>query len=191
MNFKLIIIIGFSYLYGFFELFMSERQRRKRKENIVYSGDKGSIWFLIILIGVGFFLSFSIGATRIGRIYHWDTFFVIGAILALVGLLIRRNSILTLRQHFTYTVTKLENHELIEAGLYKNIRHPGYLGQLFIFIGISTSLSNWLSVLFMIIPVFLGFYYRIRVEERFMVEQMGKKYQDYQKRTNRLIPGIY
>ena len=191
MNFKLIKIICFSYLYGFFELFMSLRQRRKRKENIVYSGDKGSIWFLIILIGVGYFLSFSIGATRIGRIYHWDMFFVIGAILVLVGLIIRINSILTLKQHFTYTVTKIENHELIEAGLYKNIRHPGYLGQLFIFIGISTSLSNWLSILFMIIPVLTGFIYRIRVEERFMVEQMGEKYQDYQKRTKRLIPLIY
>ena len=170
---------------------MSLRQRRKRKENIVYSGDKGSIWFLIILIGVGYFLSLSIGTTRIGRIYHWDMFFVIGAILVLVGLIIRINSILTLKQHFTYTVTKIENHELIEAGLYKNIRHPGYLGQLFIFIGISTSLSNWLSVLFMIIPVLIGFIYRIRVEERFMVEQMGDKYQDYQKRTKRLIPMIY
>ena len=170
---------------------MSLRQRRKRKGIIVYSGDKGSIWFLIILIGVGYFLSFCIGATRIGRIYHWDTFFVIGAILVLVGLIIRINSILTLKQHFTYTVTQIENHALIEAGLYKNIRHPGYLGQLFIFIGISTSLSNWLSILFMIIPVLTGFIYRIRVEERFMVEQMGEKYQDYQKRTKRLIPLIY
>jgi protein-S-isoprenylcysteine O-methyltransferase Ste14 len=191
MNFKLIIIILFSYLYGFFELFMSLRQRRKRKENIVHSGDKGSIWFLIILIGVGYFLAFSVGATRIGRIYYWDTFFVIGAILVVVGLIIRINSILTLKQHFTYTVTKIENHELIEAGLYKNIRHPGYLGQLFVFIGISTSLSNWLSILFMIIPVLIGFIYRIRVEERFMIEQIGEKYQDYQKRTKRLIPMIY
>ena len=170
---------------------MNLRQRRKRKQNIVSSGDKGSIWFLIILIGVGYFLSFRIGATRIGRIYHWDTFFVIGVILVLVGLIIRINSILTLKQYFTYTVTKIENHELIEAGLYKKIRHPGYLGQLFIFIGISTSLSNWLSILFMIIPVLMGFIYRIRVEERFMVKQMGEKYQDYQKRTKRLIPMIY
>ncbi len=181
----------FSYLYGFFELFMGLRQRRKRTQNIVYAGDKGSIWFLIILIAVGYFLSFRIGVTRIGRIYHWDTFFIIGAIMILVGLIIRINSILTLKQHFTYTVTKIENHELIETGLYKNIRHPGYLGQIFIFIGTSTSLSNWLSVLFMIIPVLLGFIYRIRVEEKFMVEHIGAKYQDYKKRTKRLIPMIY
>jgi protein-S-isoprenylcysteine O-methyltransferase Ste14 len=98
---------------------------------------------------------------------------------------------LTLKKQFTYTVTKIENHELIETGLYKNIRHPGYLGQLIIFLGISTCLSNWLSILLMIIPVLLGYLNRINIEEKFMVEQMGQKYLDYQKRTKKLIPTIY
>jgi protein-S-isoprenylcysteine O-methyltransferase Ste14 len=87
-------------------------------------------------------------------------------------------------------VTKIANHELIESGLYKYIRHPGYLGQLIIFLGISISLSNWISVLLMIIPVSLGYIYRIRVEEKFMIENMGSKYIDYQKRTKKLIPKI-
>jgi protein-S-isoprenylcysteine O-methyltransferase Ste14 len=100
-------------------------------------------------------------------------------------------SILTLKKQFTYTITKIENHELIETGLYKNIRHPGYLGQLIIFLGISTCLSNWLSILLMIIPVLLGYLNRINIEEKFMVEQMGQKYLDYQKRTKKLIPAIY
>jgi protein-S-isoprenylcysteine O-methyltransferase Ste14 len=75
--------------------------------------------------------------------------------------------------------------------LYKFIRHPGYLGQLIIFIGISTSMSNWLSILAMMIPVTVGYLYRISVEERFMIEQMGEDYLNYQKRTKRLIPMIY
>jgi protein-S-isoprenylcysteine O-methyltransferase Ste14 len=191
MNLKIIIIIAFSYLYGFFEIFMSMRQKQKRKVDIVHSGDKGSIWAMIILIGIGYTLSFNIGITRVGRIYHWDTFFAIGVILIIIGMVIRINSILTLKQHFTYTVTRLENHALIETGLYKNIRHPGYLGQLIIFLGTAISLSNWLSVVFMMIPVGIGFIYRIRVEERFMIKQMGQEYVDYQKRTKRLIPKIF
>ena len=170
---------------------MSWRQKQNRKHEIVKSGDKSSIWILTILIGIGYLLSFSIGATRTGRIYHWDIFFTIGAILIVVGLIIRIISILTLKQHFTYTVTKIENHELIETGIYKSIRHPGYLGQIIIFIGISTSLSNWLSIVFMIVPVLIGYIYRIKTEERFMTEQMGQKYIDYQKRTKRLIPMIF
>ena len=111
--------------------------------------------------------------------------------LTILGLIIRITSILTLKQQFTYTVTKIENHELIESGLYKFIRHPGYLGQLIIFVGISTSLSNWLSVIVMMIPVSVGFIYRITVEEKFMKDHIGQKYVDYQKKTKRLIPMIY
>jgi protein-S-isoprenylcysteine O-methyltransferase Ste14 len=189
MNIKVIIIVAFSLLYGFFEIFMSMRQRNKR--SVIKTGDRLSIWILFISISLGYWLSFIIGATRIGRIYHWDTFFLIGAVLIIIGLIIRVSAILTLKQHFTYIVTKIENHELIENGLYKSIRHPGYLGQMIIFLGISTSLSNWLSIIFMIVPVFIGYIYRITVEEKFMIKQMGQKYLDYRKKTKRLIPLIY
>ena len=189
MNTKLIIIIGFSYLYGFFERFMNFRQRRK--SNVINSGDKGSLRLLYILITVGYVLSFSIGSTKIGRIYHWDTLFAIGVVLIVIGLVIRIQSIWTLKQYFTYSVAKIENHKLIETGLYKSIRHPGYLGQLIIFIGISTLLSNWLSIVFMIIPIAIGYIYRIKIEERFMIEQIGENYLNYINRTKRLIPMIY
>ena len=75
--------------------------------------------------------------------------------------------------------------------MYKSIRHPGYLGQIVIFIGISTSMSNWLSIVLMMIPIALGYGYRIEVEERFMTEQMGEYYLNYKNRTKRLIPMIY
>ena len=189
MNIKLILIIVFSILYGLFEIFMSRRKQDNRK--ISKSGDKGSIWLLTISISMGYWLSFIIASTKTGRIYHWNTFFVIGSLLALTGLIIRVTSIMKLKQQFTYSVTKIENHELIETGLYKIIRHPGYLGQLIIFLGISVCLSNWLSILLMIIPVLSGYLNRINVEERFMIEQMGEKYLDYRKRTKRLIPSIY
>jgi protein-S-isoprenylcysteine O-methyltransferase Ste14 len=170
---------------------MSVRQRLNRKSNVINSGDKGSIWIMFILIAIGYSLSFRIAATKIGRISHWDIFFAAGVLLIIIGLIIRIKAILELKQHFTYTVTEIENHKLIETGLYKNIRHPGYLGQLLIFMGTALSFSNWLSVVFMMIPVLFGYINRIVVEERFMIKQFGQKYIDYQKRTNRLIPKMY
>lgn len=142
---KIISIIAVSYLYGFFEVFMNLRQRNKSK--VATSGDKSSLWWLYGLITLGYFLSFSIGAMKIGRIYDWNTFFAIGMALVVIGFVIRTHSILTLNQYFTYSVAKVENHKIIETGLYKFIRHPGYLGQLIIFFGISISISNWLSIL--------------------------------------------
>jgi protein-S-isoprenylcysteine O-methyltransferase Ste14 len=189
MNTKIIIIFSFSVLYGLFEIYMSKRG--KSKIAISKSGDKGSIWVLVLAISVGYWLSFIIASTKIGRIYHWNTFFTIGSILAAIGLIIRIASILTLRQQFPFTVTKIADHQLIDTGLYKYIRHPGYLGQLIIFLGIATSLSNWLSVLLMIIPVMAGYIYRIRVEENFMTQQMGQQYIEYQNRTKKLIPYIF
>ncbi len=124
-------------------------------------------------------------------VYDWNTFFAIGMALFVIGLIIRIQSIRTLKQYFSYSVEQVENHPLIEIGLYKIIRHPGYLGQLLIFTGISISLSNWLSVLFMMIPVSIGYMHRIKVEENFMVEQMGDRYLNYQKRTKRLIPMVF
>ena len=189
MDPKIIIIIAVSYLYGFFEVFMNLRQRSKSQ--ITYSGDKRSLWLLYGLITVGYALSFSIGATTIGRVYYWNTLFAIGVALVVIGFVIRIHSMLTLKQYFTYSVAKVEGHRIVETGLYKFIRHPGYLGQLIIFIGISISISNWLSILVMMIPVTLGYLYRINVEERFMREQLGEDYLNYQERTKRIIPMIY
>ena len=189
MDTKTIIIIAVSYLYGFFEVFMNLRQRSKSK--VTTSSDKSSLWRLYGLITLGYALSFSIGATRIGRIYAWNTLFIVGMALFVIGFIIRIHSLLTRKQYFTYSVAKVENHKIIETGLYKFIRHPGYLGQLIIFVGISISISNWLSLLVMMIPVTLGYLYRIKVEERFMLEQLGKEYMSYQERTKRLIPMFY
>jgi len=189
MDPKIIIIIAVSYVYGFFEVFRNIRQRNKSK--VTSSSDRSSVWWLYGLITVGYALSFAIGATKIGRIYDWNTFFATGMALFVIGLLIRIYSILTLEQYFTYSVAKVENHKIIATGLYKFIRHPGYLGQLIIFIGISTSMSNWLSILLMMIPVMLGYLYRIKVEERFMTDQFGEDYKNYQERTKRIIPMLY
>ena len=113
MDLKIIIIIAVSYLYGFFELFLNLRQRSKSK--VATAGDKRSLWALYSLITVGYALSFSIGATRIGRIYYWNTFFAIGMALFVIGFIIRIHSLLTLKQYFTYSVAKVENHKIIET----------------------------------------------------------------------------
>ncbi len=189
MDAKIVIIITVSYLYGFFEVFLNLRQRNKNRATA--TSDKGSLWLLYGLITVGYALSFAIGATKTGRIYPWNTFFAIGMTLFAIGFMVRIYSILTLKQYFTYSVAKVENHKIIDTGLYSFIRHPGYLGQLIIFVGISISISNWLSIVLMMIPVTVGYLYRIKVEEKFMTDQFGEDYQKYQERTKKIIPMLY
>ncbi len=189
MDVKIVIIITVSYLYGFFEVFLNLRQRNKNSATT--TSDKGSLWLLYGLITVGYALSFAIGATKIGRIYPWNTFFATGMALFAIGFMVRIYSILTLKQYFMYSVAKVENHKIIDTGLYSFIRHPGYLGQLIIFVGISISISNWLSIVLMMIPVTVGYLYRIKVEEKFMTDQFGEDYQKYKERTKKIIPMLY
>ena len=187
METKLILTFILSLCYGFFELFMSRRIQNK----ITTPGDKGSIWVLSVSIATGYWLSFLIASTNTGRIYNWDTLFILGLLIVTIGLIIRITSILALKQQFTYTVTKVDNHGLIQTGIYKKIRHPGYLGQLIIFLGLSTCLSNWISIILMFVSVFPGFLNRISVEEKFMADHFGQQYLDYKAHTKRLIPFIY
>lgn len=191
MNTKLLLIIAFSYFYGFFEIAMSLRQRLRRKKEILLSGDRGSLWVLISLTAVGYVLAFNFAARLPGRIYHWNLFFAMGSVMVILGLVLRIAAIQTLRQHFTYTVTQVEQHELIRTGLYSRIRHPGYLGQILVFTGTALALSNYLSLLGMVIPVMIGYLNRIGVEEKFMERSLGEKYLDYQKKTKKLLPGIF
>lgn len=189
MNAKIIVIISFVYLYGIFEYFISRRQRKKIK--IVSKGDKGSLKILILCISIGYLLSFLVASTKFGRIYYWNYLFSIGLIISAVGLAIRIISIKTLSRYFTYSVTEVAKHEIVKKGLYKTIRHPGYLGQIIIFTGISISLSNWVSIILMLTSVMIGYINRMNIEEKFMLEQFGKDYFSYQKRTKRLLPKIY
>lgn len=189
MNTKIIVIISFVYLYGIFEYFISLRQSKKIK--IVSKGDKGSLKILLFCISIGYLLSFLFAATKIGRVYYWNYMFTLGLIISAIGLAIRIFSIKTLNRYFTYSVTKVANQEIVEKGLYKTIRHPGYLGQIIIFTGISISLSNWVSIILMLISIMIGYINRINVEEKFMLKQLGSNYYSYQKRTKRLLPKFY
>jgi protein-S-isoprenylcysteine O-methyltransferase Ste14 len=51
-----------------------------------------------------------------------------------------------------------------------------------------TSIIAGLAVPLLLLP---GLVYRMRVEERFLVEQFGNDYTTYADRTRRLIPGVW
>jgi protein-S-isoprenylcysteine O-methyltransferase Ste14 len=186
---KLVVIVVFSCLYALFEVFLNLRQ--VRRSTVTASGDRRSLVVMYILITVGYTLAFAIGATRVGRIHAWNAFFAAGGALALAGLGIRVSALLTLGRQFVHTVARVEDHHLVTSGLYGSIRNPGYLGQLLIFLGISVSVSNGLSILAMMIPVTIAYLYRIKVEETFMAEQFGAAYREYKGRTKRLLPLVY
>jgi protein-S-isoprenylcysteine O-methyltransferase Ste14 len=115
----------------------------------------------------------------------------LGVMIIALGMVIRIIAIITLGKFFTVNVAIRDNHRVIQSGLYKYIRHPAYLGAIMSFVGFGVSLNNWISLAIISIFVSGVMIYRLRIEEKVLIEQFGEEYKEYMKRTFRLIPWIY
>jgi protein-S-isoprenylcysteine O-methyltransferase len=114
-----------------------------------------------------------------------------GAVVLLAGAAIRLHAIAVLANQFTSRVTICTEHKLVSSGLYRYVRHPSYLGQILILLGIGALLANVVAVLAAPLMTIIALVWRIRVEERAMSEHFGAAYQDYRKTTWRLLPLVW
>jgi protein-S-isoprenylcysteine O-methyltransferase Ste14 len=92
---------------------------------------------------------------------------------------------------FTVNVAIAADHQLVDTGPYRFVRHPSYTGALLAFVGFAMVLRNWASVLVISLPIAFAFLYRISVEELALVQALGERYRAYIKRTKRLLPFVY
>ena len=88
-------------------------------------------------------------------------------------------------------VTIEKDHELVERGPFRIVRHPSYAGVLLAFVGFALSLGNWAALLVVILPIGAAFIHRINVEEDALSGALRPPYTDYMRRTKRLVPFIY
>ena len=130
--------------------------------------------------------------------FHWTTISpslssvgYLGIPFLLVGIAVRIVSRLTLGKQFSGHVQTTEGHRLITSGIYSSIRHPAYLGYLCLLIGFPLcfgSIAGFGCAIAAGIPALI---YRIRIEERALLQWFGEEYQRYQKRTCRLVPLLW
>lgn len=154
--------------------------------------DQGSHLVLLVLLGLGICLGVLLAFTVQGfAITRASVFlFWLGILLMDAGIALRLYAITVLGAFFTTTVAVAAEQTVIDWGPYRFIRHPSYTGLLLILLGLGLSLTNWLSLLFIMGGALLGLSYRIRVEERVLKEHLGQRYQEYMQRTKRLIPFV-
>lgn len=167
--------------------------RVKRSERLgATDQDKSSLRFIWMTIAICVSTGVFLGLARIGLLSAKSYFISLsGLVLIVLGLAIRWTAILTLRRYFTVDVAIVSDHRIIKKGIYKAIRHPAYTGSLLSFLGLGLSFSNWLSTLVIFVPMLAAFLYRIKVEEKALIESFGDEYLNYCKVTKRLIPLVY
>jgi protein-S-isoprenylcysteine O-methyltransferase len=176
-------------LFPISEVALAVFKRANRRAAAV--DDRGSLRLIWIVIGASVCAAIglewvSAAAIQVpGRILH-----PVALGLLLLGLAIRWVSILTLGRFFTVNVSVQHDHELVEAGPYRYVRHPSYSGLLLAFVGLGLNAGNWLSLGAVVIPITLAVLWRIRIEERALVEALGTPYVQYSARTKRLVPGL-
>ena len=156
----------------------------------------GMIWAVIaVSIAAGIFVARS-GSLATGVIglfdfpdSDWIRVLAVGLFVA--GLAVRWWAIVTLGRFFTVDVVVEKDHELVERGPFRWVRHPSYTGVLLAFVGWALTLGNWVAMAVVLVPIFVAFVRRMNVEEKALHRALGDRYVAYIRRTKRLIPGIY
>lgn len=83
-----------------------------------------------------------------------------------------------------------KDHELVERGPFRIVRHPSYPGVLLAFMGLALSPCNWAALL-VLLAIGAAFIHRMNVEEDALSSALGPRYAEYMKRTRRLVPFVY
>jgi protein-S-isoprenylcysteine O-methyltransferase Ste14 len=149
----------------------------------------GIIWLVIaVSITAGLFVALNFPAAALP---HGRIFASAGVVLFVAGLILRWWAIITLGRFFTVDVTIEKDHELVERGPFRIVRHPSYAGVLLAFVGLGLSFGNWAALLVILLPIGAAFIRRMNVEEDALSRALGRHYADYMKRTKRLVPFVY
>ena len=97
----------------------------------------------------------------------------------------------TLGRFFSLEVRIQGDHRVVDTGPYHLLRHPGYAGVLFGFIGLGLAVQSWVSVLLLFVVMTAALTYRTRIEEKFLLSELGDEYVRYMARTKRLVPFVW
>jgi len=116
---------------------------------------------------------------------------IVGIVLLIIGGLIELLSRIQIGKFGGPKIVVEQEHQLITSGIYNYIRHPMYLGFLFLFLGYSMSFGSIILTCVITISFFLIFKNRMDLEEKLLIASFEDEYLKYMNHTRRLFPFIY
>jgi protein-S-isoprenylcysteine O-methyltransferase Ste14 len=79
---------------------------------------------------------------------------------------------------------------IVEAGPYRWVRNPMYLGHLIFMLGLAITFWSWAALLLLAFHI-IWFQRRVLEDEVRLETMFGEEYRGYKRRVKRWIPGIY
>ncbi len=157
---------------------------------LLKTGDRGTgaqiIWSIYL---VQLAATLEAAYLRYPQSIAWDSVAYIALIGCVIGLSIRTWAVVILGDFFTMHISIEKDHIIISKGPYALVRHPSYLGAYILYLSAAVFLHAWYAALIaatLLLP--FAFLRRIHFEENRLLEEFGEDYEDYRKRTYKIIP---
>ena len=112
-----------------------------------------------------------------------------GMILCVAGLGFAIWARVVIGRNWSGAVTLKEDHQLVDRGPYRLVRHPIYTGILLMYVATAIVLGHLAGCIGVVI-VFGSFWIKLIREERVMLNQFPGEYTAYRQRVKRLIPFV-
>jgi protein-S-isoprenylcysteine O-methyltransferase Ste14 len=114
--------------------------------------------------------------------------FILGAVCAVLSFKLRWAAIDALGKFWSLHVEIRDNHEFVQSGPFRFVRHPVYFSMVLELAATGLLCSAWWMLA--VIPVLFvpALIMRLRLEEPALLEKFGDQYREYQRRVPMLIP---
>jgi len=152
------------------------------------SGERARYWILLV---IAYFLL--IKSSSLPHPLDWlfiprtESSAWIGAFLCVSGLAFAIWARITLGRNWSGAITLKEEHELIERGPYRIVRHPIYTGILAMFAGTAVAIGTFGGFVGVLL-LFISSWIKLKREEDLMLKQFPAEYSAYRRRVKRIIP---
>jgi protein-S-isoprenylcysteine O-methyltransferase Ste14 len=184
------VILFISWIWALSEIIGSYIiPRLRQKGKVKARSDRGSRLVIWLGIFVSIFLSDYFAINNITPIP--ESFFYVGIVLMLAGIVFRQWAIWVLGRFFSTRVRIVSDHRIVMEGPYRFLRHPSYTGMLMILLGLGLASRTWLGTVIILALFSLVIGYRVSVEENALKAEFGQEYLEYAKKTKRLFPFLF
>lgn len=141
--------------------------------------------WLIELIQPAFQLNFSLlPKWLITNLFHTEFLQIIGAVLISFGLVIFVVTLVHFGSSLRFGLDKNNRGILVTTGIFSLSRNPFFLSIDIYFLGIALMLPSVFQITFTLAAIF-GIHFFILKEERFLRENYGEEYREYQHKVRR------
>ena len=122
---------------------------------------------------------------------HWEFSWIAlagGILCAIISFKLRWAAIAALGRFWSLHVEIRENHEFVQSGPFRFVRHPTYFSMILELAAFGLICSAWWMLLVIPVAYIPALILRLRLEEPALVDKFGDTYRDYQRRVPMLIP---